>query len=196
MRVIFFKRIRIKFNRNGGDPLTIRFISRKSLLSTQLFNVDEVQIELPNKKLHRYQRVDHADSVTILPVDEKGQIWFVIQYRVGANSDLLELPAGVIEKDETPLVCAQREVQEEIGMAARNIQLLGSFYLAPGYCNEVNHAFIARELFSSPLAKDEDEFLNITILPVEQAYQMAQAGIIQDAKSLAALFLASPILQK
>ena len=176
--------------------MTTRFINRKSLLSTRLFNVEEVQIELPNKKLHLYQMVDHIDSVTILPVDEKGQIWFVSQYRVGAAADLLELPAGVIEKDESLLVCAQREVQEEIGMAARNIQLLGSFYLAPGYCNEVNHAFIARELYSSPLAQDEDEFLNINIVSIEQAYQMAQAGKIQDAKSLALLLLARPLLLK
>ncbi len=176
--------------------MTTKFINRKSLFTTTLFNVEEVQIEMQNKKQHRYQMVNHADSVTILPLDEKDQIWFVSQYRVGANADLLELPAGVIEKDESPLVCAQREVQEEIGMAARNIQLLGSFYLAPGYCNEVNHAFIARELYSSPLAQDEDEFLNINILPIEQAYQMAQAGKIQDAKSLAALLLACPLLQK
>ena len=81
--------------------MTTRFINRKSLFTTTLFSVEEVQIEMSNKKQHRYQMVNHADSVTILPVDEKGQIWFVSQYRVGANADLLELPAGVIEKDES-----------------------------------------------------------------------------------------------
>jgi ADP-ribose pyrophosphatase len=176
--------------------MTTRLITRKDLFSTQLFNVEEVQTEMPNKKRHHYQMVDHADSVTILPLDEKGQIWFVSQYRVGANADLLELPAGVIEKGETPLECASREVQEEIGMAARSMQLLGSFFLAPGYCNEVNHVFLARELFSSHLEQDEDEFLNISSLGIKQAFQMAQAGKIQDAKSLAALLLARPLLQK
>jgi ADP-ribose pyrophosphatase len=176
--------------------LTNRLINRKGLLITKMFNVEEVQIEMPDKKHHNYQMVDHADSVTILPVDEKGHIWFVSQYRVGANADLLELPAGVIEKGETLMECAEREMQEEIGMAARDMQLLGCCFLAPGYCNEVNHVFLARKLFSSPLAKDEDEFLNISSLGIEQAYQMAQAGKIQDAKSLAALLLAKPLLQK
>jgi ADP-ribose pyrophosphatase len=176
--------------------LITRLINRKVLFSTKLFEVEDIQIEMPNKKQHNYQMVDHADSVTILPVDEKGQIWFVSQYRVGANADLLELPAGVIEKGESPLECAEREVQEEIGMAARNMQLLGSFFLAPGYCNEVNHVFLARELFSSPLSQDEDEYLNISSLGIEQVYQMAQAGKIQDAKSLAALLLARPLLLK
>jgi ADP-ribose pyrophosphatase len=179
-----------------GIQLKTRLIDRKDLFSTKLFDVQEVQIEMPNKKRHNFQMVRHAESVTILPVDEKGQIWFVSQYRVGANADLVELPAGVIEKDESPLACAQREVQEEIGMAARTIQPLGSFYLAPGYCSEVNHAFLARELYSSPLAQDEDEFLDINILPIEQAYQMAQSGKIQDAKSLAALLLAKHLLLK
>jgi ADP-ribose pyrophosphatase len=174
--------------------LTTRLINRKDLFSTKLFDIQEVQIVMPNKKQHHYQMVDHADSVTILPVDEKGQIWFVSQYRVGANADLLELPAGVIEQGETPLECARREVQEEIGMAARSMQSLGSFFLAPGYCNEVNHVFLARELFASSLAQDEDEFLNISSLRIEQVYQMAHAGKIQDAKSLAALLLARPLL--
>jgi ADP-ribose pyrophosphatase len=176
--------------------LLIKKINHKGILSTKLFNVEDVQIEMPNKKQHDYQMVDHADSVTILPVDENGQIWFVSQYRVGANADLLELPAGVIEKGESRLECAEREVQEEIGMAARNMQLLGSFFLAPGYCNEVNHVFLARELFPSSLSQDEDEYLNVSSLGIEQTYQMAQAGKIQDAKSLAALLLARPLLQK
>jgi ADP-ribose pyrophosphatase len=174
--------------------LTTRLINRNDLFSTKLFDIQEVQIVMPNKKQHHYQMVDHADSVTILPVDEKGQIWFVSQYRVGANADLLELPAGVIEQGETPLECARREVQEEIGMAARSMQSLGSFFLAPGYCNEVNHVFLARELFASSLAQDEDEFLNISSLRIEQVYQMAHAGKIQDAKSLVALLLARPLL--
>ncbi len=176
--------------------MPIKIIKHKGILSTKLFNVEEFQIEMPNKKQHDYQMVDHADSVTILPVDEKGQIWFVSQYRVGANTDLLELPAGVIEKGESPLECAEREVQEEIGMAARNMQLLGSFFLAPGYCNEVNHVFLAKELFSSPLSQDEDENINVSSLGIKKAYQMAQAGKIQDAKSLAALLLAKPLLLK
>jgi ADP-ribose pyrophosphatase len=176
--------------------LTTRLTNRKVLISTKLFNVEEVQIEMPNKKQQHYQMIDHADSVTILPVDGKGQIWFVSQYRVGANADLLELPAGVIEDGESPRECAEREVQEEIGMAARNMQLLGSFFLAPGYCNEVNHVFLAKDLFSSSLSQDEDEFLNVSSLGIDQVYQRAQAGKIQDAKSLAALLLARPLLLK
>jgi ADP-ribose pyrophosphatase len=176
--------------------LSTKLIHRNTLLSTKLFDVEELQLELPNRKNHPYQLVNHPDSITILPVDEQGHIHWVSQYRVGADKELLELPAGVMEQGETPLECAQREVQEEIGMAAGELVLLGSFYLAPGYCNEINHAFLARRLTSSPMAQDEDEFIHLQTLSVEESLQMAQSGKIQDAKSLATLLLARTLLLK
>lgn len=169
-------------------------INRKNLLHTKLFDVEAIEIELPNNKKHTYNLVRHADSVTILPVDEQGGIHWVRQYRVGAEIELLELPAGVMDSGESPLECAQRETQEEIGMKAAELLPLGSFYLAPGYCSEVNHAFLARRLIRSQLAMDEDEFINIQIIPVRESYQLAQEGKIKDAKSLAALLLARTIL--
>lgn len=169
-------------------------IDQETLLQTKLFAVEAIQLMLPNRKAHIYNLVRHADSVTILPVDELGGIHWVCQYRVGAGKELLELPAGVMDAGESPLECAQREIQEEIGMKAAELLPLGSFYLAPGYCSEVNHAFLARRLSQSRLGMDEDEFINIHIIPVEESYQMAQDGKIQDAKSLAALMLAKTIL--
>lgn len=169
-------------------------INRKNLLHTKLFDVEAIKIELPNNKKHTYNLVRHADSVTILPVDEQGGIHWVRQYRVGAEIELLELPAGVMDAGESPLECAQRETQEEIGMKAAELLPLGSFYLAPGYCSEVNHAFLARGLSQSQLSLDEDEFIEIQLLSVEDSYQMAQEGKIKDAKSLAALLLARPFL--
>jgi ADP-ribose pyrophosphatase len=176
--------------------LSTRPMNCKTLLHTKLFNVEEVQLELPNKKMHPYQLIRHADSVTILPVDEQGQIHWVSQYRVGAEKELLELPAGVMEKGETPLECARREVQEEIGMSAGELLPLGSYFLAPGYCSEANHAYLARRLTPSTLAQDEDEFIQVQVLSITESLQMAKSGKIQDAKSLATLLLAMDMLPK
>lgn len=174
--------------------MKIQPISRKTLLQTKLFDVEEIEMELPNHKKHPYQFVRHADSVTILPVDEKGCIHWVSQYRVGADTELLELPAGVMEAGESPQECARREIQEEIGMAAGELIPLGSFYLAPGYCNELNHAFLARKMTPSRLTSDEDEFIIIKTLTVAESYQTAQEGKIKDAKSMAAMLLAFHLL--
>jgi ADP-ribose pyrophosphatase len=115
---------------------------------------------------------------------------FVKQYRIGVGEELLELPAGVLNDGEDPQTCAAREIREETGMAAGKLELLGDFYLAPGYSSEHMYIFLASALYPSPLEQDADEFLQLVTIPAEQAVEMAQNGGLRDAKSLAALMLA------
>jgi ADP-ribose pyrophosphatase len=160
------------------------------------FDVAKVEVQLPNGKDRAYDLVEHGDSVTIVPVDGEGQLHFVIQYRMGSGSELLELPAGVMEEGETPLACAEREIREEIGLAAGKMQRLGGFYLAPGYTDEFMTVFLATELYEAPLDPDADEFLNVRTIKVEEAYNEAQAGDFNDGKTLAALLLAQPFIHR
>lgn len=172
--------------------MTHQTINREKLYTGPVFDVDKVYLQLPDGRERVYDLVEHGGSVTIVPVDDEDKIYFVTQYRVGANECLLELPAGVLEKGEEPLVSAEREIREEIGMGAREITSLGSFYLAPGYTTEYMTIFLARGLYPSPLDPDEDEFLEIVSMPIDAVYQKAFSGEIQDGKTLAALLLALP----
>jgi ADP-ribose pyrophosphatase len=138
--------------------------------------------------------VVHRESVILIPVDESGDIWFIRQYRHATGQELLELPAGVMEAGEIPEATAGREIREEIGMAAGQLQRLGSFFLAPGYTTENMYVFLATKLSYSPLNPDEGEVINIVKLPAGEATLMAERGQIHDAKSLAALLLARPHL--
>jgi ADP-ribose pyrophosphatase len=158
------------------------------------FDVATVSAKLPNGKEREYDLVQHPNSVAIVPVGQDGRIYFVSQYRIGAERELLELPAGVMEAGETPLECAKREVREEIGLAAAEMQELGGFYLAAGYADEYMTVFLATGLYEAPLAPDADEFLKVRAFPINEAYQMAQAGKLGDGKSLAALLLAEKAL--
>lgn len=160
-----------------------------TIYNGKAYIVEEVEALLPNGNRKIYDRINHRDSVTIIPVDGGGNIWFVRQFRLGSNSDLLELPAGVMEAGEEPLSCAQREIREEIGMAANAWEQVGSYYLAPGYCTENNYAFLAQDLFASPLKMDEDEFLKVEQIPIPKVLEMISAGSFHDGKSLAALGL-------
>ena len=171
-------------------------LNREKLYSGPVFDVFKVFLQLPNGGERVYDLVEHSGSVTIVPVDDQGRIYFVTQYRVGADDRLLELPAGVLEQGEDPLVSAQREIREEIGMGARDLTSLGSFYLAPGYTSEYMTIFLARGLYPAPLDPDEDEFLEIVTLPIETVYQKAFGGEIQDGKTLAALLLALPHIKE
>jgi ADP-ribose pyrophosphatase len=159
------------------------------------FDVAQVDIRLPDGRERQYDLVDHPDSIAIVPVDQAGRIYFVSQYRIGSESELLELPAGVMEAGETPLECAGREIREEIGLAAKEMKQLGGFYLAAGYANEYMTVFLAKDLYESPLDPDADEFLNVSTMTIPEAYSHVKKGGFQDAKSLAALLLAQPFLQ-
>jgi ADP-ribose pyrophosphatase len=158
----------------------------------KVFDVRRDEVSLPNGRTTSLDIVDHAGAVTILPVDSQGNIWFVRQYRHPAGVEILELPAGVLEDGEDPLTCAQREIQEEIGMAAGSLKKLGEFYLAPGYSTEYMHVYLAEDLAESSLTQDEDEFLTVVKLSLPEALSATRTGEIQDAKTLAGLYLAQP----
>jgi ADP-ribose pyrophosphatase len=135
--------------------------------------------------------VVHPGAVTIVPIDDQGRLWFVRQYRHAAGERLLELPAGTISPGETPEACAARECREEIGMAAARLIPLGGFFLAPGYSTEYMHLYLAQGLTPAPLAGDEDEDLELEVVPFQEVKDWISRGDVRDGKSLAALLLAS-----
>ena len=170
--------------------MTHKILSRETVYKTHAFEIEKLHVRLPDGRMRDYDLVSHNDSVTIIPLDNEGNIWFVSQFRMGCERKLLELPAGVMHDNEQPELCAAREVREETGMAAGRLTYLGSAYLAPGYSSENNHIFLAENLSESPLEMDDDEFLDIKKIPAAKTYEMAERGEIQDSKSLAALLLA------
>ncbi|MCD6356116.1 MAG: NUDIX hydrolase [Anaerolineaceae bacterium] len=163
--------------------------SRKEIFSGRAFKIQELNVSLPDGRKRNYELVFHRDSATIIPVDENGDIWLVEQFRMGSNKKLIELPAGVIDNNETPAECAAREIREEIGMAAGKLTPLGAVYLAPGYSSELNHIFLAEELNKDPLQQDEDEFLSVIRYSKEELSIFITKGGLQDSKSLAALYI-------
>lgn len=160
-----------------------------------VFKIRRDVLKTPDGRQTQYEIVEHNGSIIILPVDKDGNLLFVRQYRHAAGKDLLELPAGTREKDEPYRDCAAREIREETGMAAEKLEHLGDFYLAPGYSTEFMAVFLATGLRNDPLEGDEDEFLQLEKIPFSQAMEMARRGEMPDAKTLAALFLAEPVLK-
>ena len=159
------------------------------------FSVRHEFVRLPDGNEKRYDLVGHNGSVTLVPVNDKGEIYFVRQYRIGAKKHLLELPAGVLETGEDPVAGAGREVREETGMAAGQLIKIGEFYMAPGYSDEFLTIFLATGLYSAPLDADPDEFLELVVIPFKQVMAMAEAGEFQDGKTLAALMPAKSRLE-
>ncbi len=172
--------------------MNFEWLGQKNQYAGHAFQVEKVEVRLPDGNTRFFDLVIHDGAITLVPVDENGGIWFVRQYRIGSNSELLELPAGTLNPGEEPLECAKREIREEIGMAAGTINKIGEMYLAPGYSTEYMHIYLATGLVSDPLSPDADEFLETVVIPKEKVYEMADRGEFKDSKTLAALLLAKP----
>ncbi|HMN59246.1 MAG TPA: NUDIX hydrolase [Anaerolinea sp.] len=173
--------------------MTHQLLNRKEVFAGRAFTVAQHHLRLPDGRVQTYDLVEHNNAVTILPLDDQGNIIFIRQYRLGAQGDLLELPAGVLHDEEDPTLSASREVREETGFAAGRLSPLGGFYMAPGYSTEYMHVFLATDLTADPLPQDDDEFLQAERIPMARALEMARQGEIRDGKTLVALFLAGPL---
>lgn len=168
-----------------------RVLRTETVFRGRAFNVRLDEIEYAPGRTTRIEVVEHVGAVTMVPVDDAGQVWFIRQYRHPIGRELLELPAGTLEPAEDPAAGAARELQEEIGMRAERLEPLLSFYLAPGYSTELMHVYLARGLRPAPLPQDEDEVISVVRLPLAEALAAAARGEVQDAKSLAALCAAA-----
>lgn len=140
------------------------------------------------KKIIEKEIVEHSDSVGIVALDNNENIILVEQYRIAAGNSLLEIPAGKIEKSETPEVAALREMNEEIGYTG-NLTPLFQCYLAPGYDTEKMYFFLASDLKISKkrLPHDVDEEIRIRRMSLSSALKRCISGKIIDCKTIAAV---------
>ena len=176
--------------------MAFEFIKSEILLLGRVFKIRRDTLRTPDGRETKLDIVEHGGSVVLLPIDHEGNLLLVRQYRHAVGEELLELPAGTRDGEEPFEDCAAREIREETGLEARALQKLGEFYLVPGYSTELMAVFLATDLKENPLQPDEDEFLQIEKIPLKQAVEMAEQGKILDAKTLAALLLARPHLEK
>ena len=175
--------------------MPFELLKSETLVDGRAFKVRRDQVKTSNGTV-TLDIIEHGGSIALIPIDESGNILFVRQYRHATGQELLELPAGTREANETFETCAAREVREETGMEAGKLQRLGEFYLAPGYSTELMGVFLATELKPKPLQADDDEFLEVERYSMSEVFEMIADGQFQDAKTLAAVLLARPYLEK
>lgn len=165
-------------------------IHSETVFSGRIFEVRRDALQTADGLRYEREVVHHPGAVAIAPIDADGNVLMVRQYRHAAERSLLEIPAGVLESGESPDAAAQRELQEEVGFASRNLRALGGLYMSPGFCDEFIYIYIAKDLIPSELPGDEDEDITVERVPMERAERLIRLGEIQDAKSVAALLMA------
>lgn len=170
-----------------------KIINSNLIYQGRIITVKKLVVELENKQQVIREFVHHQQAVAMLPIINN-QIILVKQYRIGAQDYLLEIPAGLIENNEDKEHTAIRELQEEIGYRSNNITFMGSYYLSPGYCDEIIHLYLCEDLIPSKLKADDDEFItleyvNIDDLPALIMKETTNQSKRLDAKTYLALSL-------
>ncbi len=165
-------------------------IEQQSVFSGRIFETRVDRVLMPDGSEVTREIVSHPGAVAIVPINEQSEVLLVRQYRYPAGHSLLEVPAGTLEAGESPDDAAQRELQEEVGFASRNLRPLGGFYASPGFCTEFIYIYLARDLVPSALPGDEDEDINVETIPLSRIDQLIRVGEIQDGKTIAGLLMA------
>ena len=166
-------------------------LSKEDVFVGQLLHVERWQARLPNGALATREMIRHVGASAIVPIDDEGCVYLVRQYRAPIARETLELPAGKLEhKAEDRLEAARRELREETGLSASEWVKLADMAAAAAYTDEVVSIYLARGLTRGEAHPDEDEFLNVVRMPLDELCEMAASGKIQDSKTLCGALLA------
>ncbi len=167
----------------------MKIISSKEILKNKLFRVvDEVATDPSGFEIHR-SIVRHPGSAVMLPVDSRERVLLVKQFRLPAEQDLWEIPAGRIDPGETAEETAKRELREETGYSAGRLVPLVSFWASPGYVDEKMNLFLALDLTEGKQEPMDDERIEIRWFEKQELGDMIRRGEIKDGKTLIAYFL-------
>lgn len=166
-----------------------RLIERKTIFEGKVVRLYLDRVLLPNGVEAERELVRHWGAVGMVPLDRDGDVFLVRQYRHPAGKELLEIPAGKLRQGEDPLECARRELEEEIGYRASIWTRLTSFFTSPGFSDEVLHLYLAEGLEPTQASPEEDEFLEVIKVPLEEALELVASGEIEDSKSIVGIAL-------
>ena len=159
----------------------------------RIFNVNRLQVELPDGRHAVRDVVRHPGAVAIVALTDEGRICLVRQYRTALGRVTVEIPAGKLTPGEDPLEAASRELLEETGMTAGKIAFLTTIASSDGFCDEPIHIYMATGLEFSKSSPDADEFNNVDLVELSELVDAVLDGRIEDAKTVVGALLCDSI---
>ena len=159
-------------------------LSQETAWSGKIFDVECLEVKLPNGRVSRRDVVRHHGAVAIVALTESGKIALVRQYRTALDRVTVEIPAGKMDPGEEPLDCAKRELKEETGFVPGRIAYLTTIASSCGFSDELIHLYLATQLSFKGANPDEDEFLNVDLVDVQELVDAVLDGKIEDAKTV------------
>ena len=171
-------------------------LSARRVYDGRVINVDLDTVRFPNGSTGELEMVRHPGASAVVPflTDPQGddpQLLLIKQFRHAADSFIYEIPAGKLDGNEKPEVCARRELQEETGCTAKTMEHVYTFYTTPGFTDERIHIFMASGLTRGAAAHEKDEFMTLETVTLSRALELVKTGDLVDGKTaLALLFVA------
>lgn len=170
---------------------------RETLYDGSILHVEKWQVTCPNGHSAPREIVVHRGAAAVVPLFEDGTTLLVRQHRVSVDRVTLEIPAGKLDHaGEDPLDCAVRELEEETGLRAARMTPLTSVLTTPGFCTEQIGIYLAEGLSQGETHPDEDEFLELVRLPLEEAVERVMRGDIRDGKTICGLLMAREVIAR
>ncbi len=157
------------------------------LLKSKKFTIKRRQIAGTDGRDHQHDFIVHPGAAVILPLMNDGRILMLRNERHAVGQKLLELPAGTLDDGEDPRDCAARELEEETGWKAAQIDPLVKFFASPGILTEMMHMFVASELSEGKMQREPTEKLELAPMTLTDALAAARDGRIVDGKTLIGL---------
>ena len=163
-------------------------LGSRRVYTGRVLNLDIDKVRFPDGSTGELEIIRHPGASAVLPFlsDPRGedpQILLIKQYRYAAEDFLYEVPAGRLDANESPAACARRELLEETGCTAINIEPLYTFYTTPGFIDERIHGFIATGLTRGESSREPDEFMTLETMTLSKALELIRTGDIRDAKT-------------
>ncbi|WP_240413957.1 NUDIX domain-containing protein [Paenibacillus periandrae] len=173
-----------QINNNKFEEVTL---STQQIFEGKIISLQVDTVRLPNGKTATREIVKHPGAVAVLAlVDDKMLV--VEQFRKPLERNQIEIPAGKLDAGEDPMEAAKRELKEETGYSCDTMKLVSSFYTSPGFADEIIHLYVAEQLTNGDAQLDEDEFLDVESITLEQAQQYMREQRISDAKTITAVY--------
>ena len=159
----------------------------RQIFKGKLLKVFVKKVRLPNRYLATIEMIKHPGAALVIPFLTKDKIICLKQFRPAINSYIYELPAGTLDKNESPLACARREIVEETGYFAKRFTLLGKIYPVPGYSTEKISIYKGERLIKRERAGEKDEVIESRVFTKRNVRYLFKSGRIIDAKTISAL---------
>jgi len=173
-----------------------KILSRKVAVSTRIFQVEALDLEFSNGVRRQFERIlGGRGSVLVVPLLDDRTMLMTREYAAGTDRYELGFPKGVIDPGEGPRQAANRELQEEVGYAARRIDLMRTMSIAPGYIEHVTYIILARDLYAQYAEGDEPEPIEVIPWSIDDVDGLLAREDFSEARSIAAVFLALRFLR-